>query len=74
MRSANISVPVIAENAVNPHHVRFVHKTPISPTELRETRDDATWVATVGFGKRNWARNFYPEAAESALETVGHGT
>jgi 3-ketosteroid 9alpha-monooxygenase subunit A len=45
---------VIAENAVDPHHFRFVHRTPISPVVLRENTDDSTWVAKVGFGKR-WA-------------------
>ncbi|ODQ87952.1 Rieske 2Fe-2S domain-containing protein [Mycolicibacterium flavescens] len=45
---------VIAENAVDPHHFRFVHRTPISPGVLRETRDDVIWSAKVGFGKR-WA-------------------
>jgi 3-ketosteroid 9alpha-monooxygenase subunit A len=43
---------VIAENAVDPHHFRFVHRTPASPTVLRETSDDATWSAKVGFGRR----------------------
>jgi phenylpropionate dioxygenase-like ring-hydroxylating dioxygenase large terminal subunit len=45
---------VIAENAVDPHHFRFVHGTPISPMVLREYIDDSTWSAKVGFGKR-WA-------------------
>lgn len=45
---------VIAENAVDPHHFRFVHNTPISPVVLRESTDDSTWHAKVGFGKR-WA-------------------
>jgi phenylpropionate dioxygenase-like ring-hydroxylating dioxygenase large terminal subunit len=45
---------VIAENAVDPHHFRFVHNTPISPTVLRENIDATTWSAKVGFGKR-WA-------------------
>ncbi|EID11794.1 Rieske 2Fe-2S domain-containing protein [Mycolicibacterium phlei] len=45
---------VIAENAVDPHHFRFVHHTPISPHVLRETRDETTWAAKVGFGRR-WA-------------------
>ena len=43
---------VIAENAVDPHHFRFVHGTPISPTVLREARDESTWSAKVGFGRR----------------------
>jgi 3-ketosteroid 9alpha-monooxygenase subunit A len=43
---------VIAENAVDPHHFRFVHGTPISPCVLRESRDESTWSAKVGFGRR----------------------
>jgi 3-ketosteroid 9alpha-monooxygenase subunit A len=55
-RFANVKVhpQVIAENAVDPHHFRFVHRTPISPTVLREARDGSSWSAKVGFGKR-WA-------------------
>ncbi len=45
---------VIAENAVDPHHFRFVHGTPISPVVLREHIDESTWSAKVGFGRR-WA-------------------
>ena len=43
---------VIAENAVDPHHFRFVHRTPISPVVLREHTDSSMWSAKVGFGKR----------------------
>jgi nitrite reductase/ring-hydroxylating ferredoxin subunit len=42
----------IAENAVDPHHFRFVHRTPISPVVLAEHVDDSTWQAKVGFGRR----------------------
>ena len=45
---------IIAENAVDPHHFRFVHKTPISPVVLTDYTDETTWHAKVGFGKR-WA-------------------
>ncbi|HKI43304.1 MAG: Rieske 2Fe-2S domain-containing protein [Mycobacterium sp.] len=45
---------IIAENAVDPHHFRFVHGTPISPVVLRETIDEHVWHAKVGFGRR-WA-------------------
>ncbi|MGV0793235.1 Rieske 2Fe-2S domain-containing protein [Mycolicibacterium sp. XJ1819] len=45
---------IIAENAVDPHHFRFVHKTPISPTVLRESQGHPTWSTKVGFGNR-WA-------------------
>ncbi|MDT5391943.1 MAG: hypothetical protein QOE04_5584 [Mycobacterium sp.] len=54
IRFAGIHVhpQVIAENAVDPHHFRFVHKTPVSPTVLREDTDEVTWSAKVGFGRR----------------------
>jgi 3-ketosteroid 9alpha-monooxygenase subunit A len=45
---------VVAENAVDPHHFRFVHRTPISPVVLDQRADGATWYARVGFGRR-WA-------------------
>jgi phenylpropionate dioxygenase-like ring-hydroxylating dioxygenase large terminal subunit len=55
-RFENVKVhpQVIAENAVDPHHFRFVHRTPVSPVVLREHTDESTWAAKVGFGKR-WA-------------------
>jgi phenylpropionate dioxygenase-like ring-hydroxylating dioxygenase large terminal subunit len=52
--SVKVHPQVIAENAVDPHHFRFVHKTPISPVVLREHTDESTWSAKVGFGRR-WA-------------------
>ncbi|WP_156673447.1 Rieske 2Fe-2S domain-containing protein [Mycobacterium sp. E3251] len=53
-RFTNIHVhpQVIAENAVDPHHFRFVHHTPISPVVLRESTDRSTWSSKVGFGRR----------------------
>jgi 3-ketosteroid 9alpha-monooxygenase subunit A len=45
---------MVAENAVDPHHFRFVHKTPTSPVVLDENADGPTWQARVGFGRR-WA-------------------
>jgi 3-ketosteroid 9alpha-monooxygenase subunit A len=58
---------VIAENAVDPHHFRFVHRTPISPTVLRENTDDATWSAKVGFGRR-WSEGI--NRPEETLNTI----
>jgi 3-ketosteroid 9alpha-monooxygenase subunit A len=43
---------VVAENAVDPHHFRFVHHTPVSPSVLREASNDTSWSAKVGFGRR----------------------
>lgn len=43
---------IIAENAVDPHHFQFVHRTPMSPVVLAETTTDTVWHAKVGFGNR----------------------
>ncbi|MEB3065651.1 Rieske 2Fe-2S domain-containing protein [[Mycobacterium] zoologicum] len=53
-RGIHVHPQVIAENAVDPHHFRFVHRTSVTPVVLSETTDHATWHAKVGFGKR-WA-------------------
>jgi phenylpropionate dioxygenase-like ring-hydroxylating dioxygenase large terminal subunit len=58
---------VIAENAVDPHHFRFVHRTPISPVVLRESTSTSTWAAKVGFGKR-WADGIDRE--DDTLNTI----
>jgi 3-ketosteroid 9alpha-monooxygenase subunit A len=58
---------VIAENAVDPHHFRFVHRTPISPVVLREHTDDSTWAAKVGFGRR-WADGV--DRADDTMNTI----
>jgi phenylpropionate dioxygenase-like ring-hydroxylating dioxygenase large terminal subunit len=44
---------MVVENAVDPHHFRFVHRTPISPTVLEERVEGPEWWARVGFG-RGW--------------------
>ncbi|MCW2830836.1 MAG: hypothetical protein JWP31_1528 [Aeromicrobium sp.] len=46
---------MVAENAVDPHHFRFVHGTPISPVVLDEKVTDAAWWSRVGFGRR-WSK------------------
>jgi 3-ketosteroid 9alpha-monooxygenase subunit A len=45
---------MVVENAVDPHHFRFVHRTPATPVILQEDIDGIEWRARVGFGKR-WA-------------------
>ncbi len=45
---------MVVENAVDPHHFRFVHRTPTSPVVVEEVVDSAQWWTRVGFGKR-WA-------------------
>jgi 3-ketosteroid 9alpha-monooxygenase subunit A len=58
---------VIAENAVDPHHFRFVHGTPISPVVLREHTDASTWRAKVGFGRR-WTEG--EDRADDTMNTI----
>lgn len=50
---------VVAENAVDPHHFRFVHGTPVSPVVLEERVAGPEWFALVGFGRR-WANHEGP--------------
>jgi 3-ketosteroid 9alpha-monooxygenase subunit A len=64
---------VIAENAVDPHHFRFVHKTPISPVVLAETTEGPVWHAKVGFGRR-WAEGIDREGDnQNTLEIYWSG-
>jgi nitrite reductase/ring-hydroxylating ferredoxin subunit len=58
---------VIAENAVDPHHFRFVHRTPVSPVVLREHTNDSTWAAKVGFGRR-WTDGV--DRADDTMNTI----
>jgi 3-ketosteroid 9alpha-monooxygenase subunit A len=46
---------MVTENAVDPHHFRFVHHTPISPVVIEEKTAGPQWQARVGFGQR-WAQ------------------
>jgi phenylpropionate dioxygenase-like ring-hydroxylating dioxygenase large terminal subunit len=64
---------VIAENAVDPHHFRFVHHTPISPVVLREETDESTWAAKVGFGRRWHVGEDRPEDTLNTIEIYWSG-
>ncbi|WP_395106249.1 hypothetical protein [Actinomadura sp. SCN-SB] len=57
---------MVVENAVDPHHFRFVHGTELSPVILEEIVDGPSWWARVGFG-RGWAK--HPCDADGALRT-----
>jgi len=48
---------MVIENAVDPHHFRFVHRTPTSPVILEEEIGEWSWWARVGFGRR-WSERF----------------
>jgi 3-ketosteroid 9alpha-monooxygenase subunit A len=48
----NVHPQMLLENAVDPVHFRFVHKTPDIPLVLHEDIDDWTWHSKVGFGRR----------------------
>lgn len=64
---------VIAENAVDPHHFRFVHKTPHSPVVLRENTEGEIWRAKVGFGRR-WADGVdIPDETSNTIEILWSG-
>lgn len=64
---------VIAENAVDPHHFRFVHETPHSPVVLRETTKAEIWRAKVGFGRR-WADGIdVPDETANTIEILWSG-
>jgi phenylpropionate dioxygenase-like ring-hydroxylating dioxygenase large terminal subunit len=67
-RHADLAVhpQMVAENAVDPQHFRFVHGTPISPTTLEQRVDGPQWWSRVGFGK-GWAE--HPRDADDALRT-----
>lgn len=43
---------MVAENAVDPQHFRFVHGTKDSPVVLDQRFDATSWHAKVGFGRR----------------------
>ncbi|MDN2496569.1 Rieske 2Fe-2S domain-containing protein [Nocardia nova] len=68
-RHARIHVhpQVIAENAVDPWHFRFVHHTPHAPAVLRETVQGARWQSKVGFGRR-WSDGV--DRAEDTSNTI----
>jgi 3-ketosteroid 9alpha-monooxygenase subunit A len=52
-RDLRIHPQMVVENAVDPHHFRFVHHTEISPVVLKERVEGHEWRARVGFG-RGW--------------------
>lgn len=52
-RGLRVHPQMVTENAVDRHHFRFVHKTPISPVVLEEQVEGPEWRARVGFG-RGW--------------------
>jgi phenylpropionate dioxygenase-like ring-hydroxylating dioxygenase large terminal subunit len=72
-RGVHVHPQIIAENAVDPHHFRFVHRTPISPVVLTERTDETTWHAKVGFGKR-WSDGVdRPGDARNTIELYWSG-
>ncbi|MCW2784682.1 MAG: hypothetical protein JWP74_1199 [Marmoricola sp.] len=57
---------MVAENAVDAHHFRFVHGTPTSPTVIEERVEGPTWWSRVGFG-RGWKE--HPRGPDGAVRT-----
>ena len=64
---------MVAENAVDPHHFRFVHRTPISPVVLAEVVEGPRWWARVGFGRR-WAEAVKAYRGEPVADTDSQNT
>ncbi|MDV7136495.1 Rieske 2Fe-2S domain-containing protein [Williamsia muralis] len=72
-KNVRVHPQTIAENAVDPHHFRYVHRTPISPVVLRESTDDASWAAKVGFGNK-WQHGVdNPDDTINTLEILWSG-
>jgi phenylpropionate dioxygenase-like ring-hydroxylating dioxygenase large terminal subunit len=59
---------MVAENAVDAHHFRFVHRTPTSPVVLEEVVEGPRWWARVGFGK-GWSEHRHDEHGELRTDT-----
>ncbi|HEX4189492.1 MAG TPA: Rieske 2Fe-2S domain-containing protein [Marmoricola sp.] len=62
---------MVAENAVDAHHFRFVHGTPASPVVLEERLDGPVWWSRVGFG-RGWSES--PTGPDGAVRTDSANT
>jgi hypothetical protein len=62
---------MVAENAVDAHHFRFVHGTPTSPAVLEERVDGPLWWSRVGFG-RGWSE--HPNDANGQVRTESLNT
>jgi phenylpropionate dioxygenase-like ring-hydroxylating dioxygenase large terminal subunit len=63
----------IAENAVDPHHFQFVHRTAVSPVVLRENSDGNSWAAKVGFGNK-WQQGVdNPKDTVNSIEILWSG-
>lgn len=60
---------MVAENAVDPHHFRFVHGTSISPVVLDEDVAGPIWRARVGFGN-GWAKHRYDARGNLRADTL----
>jgi len=59
MTGLEVHPQMVAENAVDPQHFRFVHGTKLAPVVLAEETTDTSWHAVVGFGRR-WAQHEGP--------------
>jgi phenylpropionate dioxygenase-like ring-hydroxylating dioxygenase large terminal subunit len=60
---------MVAENSVDPHHFRFVHRTPISPVVLEENVAGPVWRARVGFGS-GWSKHPNDEQGNLRTDTM----
>lgn len=68
-RDLRVHPQMVTENAVDRHHFRFVHKTPISPVVLEEQVEGPEWRARVGFG-RGWHNHPRDERGELRTDSM----
>lgn len=61
---------LVIENAVDAHHFRFVHRTPVSPVVLEEVVEGPTWWARVGFGRRWTQRDRDESVSRQTANTI----
>jgi 3-ketosteroid 9alpha-monooxygenase subunit A len=60
---------MVAENGVDPHHFKFVHRTPVSPVVLEEHVAGPIWRSRVGFGN-GWAHHRHDAQGNLRRDTL----
>ncbi|WP_261565507.1 Rieske 2Fe-2S domain-containing protein [Frankia gtarii] len=70
-RDLHIHPQMVVENAVDPQHFRFVHRTPDTPVILEERVEGPTWWARAGFGG-GWLRHAHD--SDGKLRTDSYNT
>jgi nitrite reductase/ring-hydroxylating ferredoxin subunit len=69
-RDLTVHPQLVAENAVDAHHFRFVHRTPISPVLVESRMDGPTWYSKIGFGRRWAERELHATPTDDTMNTL----